>query len=63
MLGDAFEVSKEASNVGFAAECPVPRRPYAGLSSWRSPANPIEAALAAELIMASLIRLLAVLGQ
>ena len=44
----------------FAGERPVPRRPHAGPSSWRSPANPTQAALAADLIMASLIHLLAV---
>ena len=63
MLGDAFEVRKAASSVGFAGERPVPRRPHAGPSSWRSPANPREAALAADLITASLIRLLVVPGQ
>ena len=40
MLGDAFEVRKAASSVGFAGERPVPRRPHAGPSSGRSPANP-----------------------
>ena len=52
-----------AASLGFAGERPVPRRPHAGPSSWRSPANPREAALAANLITASLIRLLVVPGQ
>ena len=39
MLGDAFEVRETASSVGFAGERPVPRRPHAGPSSWRSPAS------------------------
>ena len=52
-----------AASLGFAGERAVPRRPHAGPSSWRSPANPREAALAADLISASLIRLLAVPGQ
>ena len=40
MLGDAFEVRKAASSVEIAGERPVPRRPHAGPSSGRSPANP-----------------------
>ena len=36
MLEDAFEVRKAANSVGFAGERPVPRRPHAGPSSWRS---------------------------
>ena len=41
MLGDAVEVRKAASNMGFAQERPVPRRPLAGPSSGRSPADPV----------------------
>ena len=52
-----------AASLGLAGERPVPRRPHAGPSTWRSPANPREAALAADLITASVIRLLAVPGQ
>ena len=51
------------ASLGFAGERLVPRRPHAWPSSWRSPANPREAALAADLITASLIRLVAVPGQ
>ena len=40
MLGDAFEVRKAASSVGFVGQRPGPRRPHAGPSSGRSPANP-----------------------
>ena len=40
MIGDAFEVRKAASSVGFAGERPVPRCALAGPSSGRSPGNP-----------------------
>ena len=52
-----------AASLGFAGERPVPRRPHAGPSSWRSPANPRQAALAADFITALLIRFLVVPGQ
>ena len=40
MLGDALEVRKAASSVGFAGHRPIPHRLHAGPSSGRSPANP-----------------------
>ena len=39
MLGEAFEIRKAASSMGFAAERPVPRRPFAGPSSGRFPGS------------------------
>ena len=54
-----IKLAASAASLGFAGGRPVPRRLHAGRSSWRCPVNAKEAALAAGLITASLIRLLA----
>ena len=52
-----------AASLGFAGECQDDGPAFGQRGTGHSPANPRKAALATGLITASLIRLLAVLGQ